>query len=72
MKWEDAKGNTFKASLTSKEVIALQRRQERFNAGAQSYNSLVAKAKELGIKGARVGMKRATLEQKIREHNKRG
>lgn len=68
--WEDANGKKFSASATRAETARMQARQERFNAGVQSYNQLLQQAKEMGIKGVRVGMKRKTLEQKIREHKR--
>ena len=66
--WEDASGKMFSASMTTKEVARFADRQARFAAGKKSYNELVSKAKSLGIKGVRVGMRRATIERKIREH----
>lgn len=68
--WEDAKGKRFSASATRTEKAREQARKERFNAGAQSYNQLVQQAKAMGIKGIRVGMKRKTIEKKIREYKK--
>lgn len=68
VKWEDAKGRSFNAAPTRNELEKAQHRQERFNAGAKAYNDLVAEAKALGIKGIRAGMRRKTIEDKIRKH----
>lgn len=65
--WEDASGKKFSASKTSKEIEYDKKRQAKYNAGVKSYNDLVSEAKALGIKGARVGLKRSTLLQKINE-----
>lgn len=68
--WEDASGKKFGASATRMEAARAKEAQDRFNAGVQSYNQLVRQAKQMGIKGIRVGMKRKTIEQKIRDHKK--
>ena len=65
--WEDAKGNTFSASKSAREIESANRRTKAFEAGKQSYNALIAEARSLGIKGVRVGMKRSTIEEKIRK-----
>lgn len=56
--------------MTRSEIARMQQKAERFNAGVKSYNALIAEAKAMGIKGVRTGMKRKTIEQKIREHKK--
>lgn len=68
--WEDASGKKFGSSATRAEAARAKQRQDRFNAGVQSYNQLVQQAKQMGIKGIRVGMKRKTIEQEIRDHKK--
>lgn len=65
--WEDAKGKKFGAGMTQREKEYAQNRQKRFEAGAKSYNDLLAKAKSMGIKGVRKGMKRSTIQRKIEE-----
>lgn len=68
--WQDSNGKKFGAGMTQKEKEYAQERTNRFAAGQKSYNELIAKAKDMGIKGIRVGMKRKTIEKKIREHQK--
>lgn len=47
---------------------ARQARQEAaFKAGAESYDKLIAWAKEHGVKGVRAGLRRATILAKIQE-----
>lgn len=66
--WQDANGKTFPASSTAKEIAQSAQRTAKFQAGVRSYNDLIAKAKLMGIKGVCSGMKRSTIEKKIREH----
>lgn len=68
MSWQDAKGKTFGSGMTQREKEYAAKRQEKFAAGQKSYNALLEEAKSLGIKGVRKGMKRKTLEEKIRKH----
>lgn len=68
--WEDAAGNRFSASFTEREIANAKNRAARISAGVSSYNSLIEHAKELGIKGIRKGMKRSTIEEKIKRHKK--
>lgn len=70
-KWSDADGKTFSASKSAREIESASRRAKAFEAGKQSYNALIAEAKALGIKGIRVGMKRSTIEEKIRKKKNR-
>lgn len=65
--WKDANGNFFQPSKTAKEIEREQKRQNAFNAGKQSYQELVQRAKDMGIKGVRVGMRRKTIEEKIKK-----
>lgn len=65
--WKDASGKTFQYGQTSKEKKFQKQREKRFEAGKKSYNQLVEQAKSMGIKGVRVGMKRSTIERKIKE-----
>lgn len=65
--WSDANGKDFSSSMTKKEVENAKKRGAAFKSGQNSYNELVAEAKRLGVKGARVGMKRTTLQKKIAE-----
>lgn len=69
--WQDANGKTFSASSTAKEIAQSAQRAARFQTGVKSYNDLIAKAKSMGIKGVRSGMKRSTIEKKIRENGGR-
>ena len=68
MSWQDANGKKFSAGQTQKEKEYATKRQEKFAAGQKSYNELIQQAKNMGIKGVRVGMKRKTIEEKIRKH----
>lgn len=61
--WEDANGKKFSAQKSASELA----RQSRFESGQKSYNALIAQAKAAGVKGVRVGMKRKTIEKKMRE-----
>lgn len=77
-RWEDKSGESFKYSLTKKDTERREdfkkrkaEREKRFEAGKQNYNALIAEAKALGIKGVRVGLKKKTLEKKIREAKNR-
>lgn len=70
MAWYDKQGRRFGSGMTQKEKEYASKRQERFSAGQKSYNELVQQAKDMGIKGVRVGMKRKTIEEKIRKHKK--
>lgn len=65
--YSDAEGKKFNSSYTAKEKEYAKQRAESFKQGQNSYNELVQRAKDMGIKGVRVGMKRKTLEQKIRD-----
>lgn len=56
--WEDSKGNTFGHSV----------KKSKGDNSKKSYTDLVKEAKELGIKGIRVGLRRKTLEEKIKKH----
>lgn len=69
--WSDASGKEFSPSMTKKEVENAKKRGAAFKSGQNSYNELVAEAKRLGVKGARVGMKRTTLQKKIAEAKNR-
>lgn len=71
VEWQDANGRRFSASMTKKEEERARERARRFQAGVDSYNALIAEAKALGVKGVRVGMKRKTIERKIREKKNR-
>lgn len=56
------------AILTEEEYLAeCQKQEERFQAGAERYNNLVAFAKEHGVKGVRVGMRTETIINKIHQ-----
>ena len=68
--WKDANGKEFSAGQTAKEKSDAQARQAAFDAGKASYNALIEYAKAQGIKGVRVGMKRATIEKKIKAAGK--
>lgn len=68
MSWQDANGKKFSAGQTQKEKEYAAKRQENFATGQKSYNALLEEAKSLGIKGVRKGMKRKTIEEKIRKH----
>ena len=41
--------------------------QKRFEDGCKAYDQLIAFAKDNGVKGVRSGMRRSTIEQKMRE-----
>lgn len=45
-----------------------ERRERAFSAGKDRYAALLEKAKAAGVKGVRVGMRTATIKQKMREH----
>ena len=66
--WQDKNGKKFGNGLTEREKAYAKKNADNFKAGVKSYNDLLSKAKDMGIKGVRKGMKRKTLEQKIREH----
>ena len=68
--WKDAQGRTFQPSKTTNEIQAEKKRKKAFEAGQKSYNDLVEQAKKMGVKGVRVGMKRKTIESKIRNFGK--
>ena len=63
--WEDADGIFYKVEKTAKELEQEAAQEARFEAGCKAYEELLAKAKALGIKGVRVGMRKATIEAKI-------
>lgn len=63
--WEDAEGNCFGPSKTAKELAIAAEKEQKFEAGKKAYNDLIEKAKAAGIKGIRVGMRRATIEAKL-------
>lgn len=65
--WEDSKGNKFGSSMTKREREYAENQIKRFESGRKSYEELVAKAKSMGIKGVRVGMRRTTIQKKIDE-----
>ncbi|EOT29502.1 hypothetical protein C805_00086 [Eubacterium sp. 14-2] len=67
MSWQDSKGKKFGSGMTQREKEYAQNRQKRFESGAKSYNDLLSKAKSMGIKGVRKGMKRSTIQRKIDE-----
>jgi len=54
----DADGNEI-------ETVEEARKAERFEAGCKNYDRLIQLAKDNGIKGVRVGLRRATIEQKL-------
>lgn len=66
--WIDSNGNEYKAQYTAKEKERETARKNAMDQGKQSYNELIAEAKRLGIKGIRVGLKRKTIEDKIRNY----
>ena len=56
------------ATMTDEEYREEQRKEdERFEEGCKRYENLVAFAKEHGIKGIRVGMRKNTILTKIAE-----
>lgn len=63
--WHDADGNSFQPSKTAKELERANAREQKFEAGKKAYEELIAKAKAAGVKGIRVGMRRATIEAKL-------
>lgn len=64
--WEDSNGKRFEAGMTQK-----QKEQKAYrDASRKPYYELVQEAKKMGIKGIRVGMKRKTIEEKIKKHKK--
>ena len=65
--YSDADGKKISPSMTAKEKEYAQQRAERFKQGQDDYNALLQQAKDMGIKGVRVGMKRKTLMQKIQD-----
>lgn len=65
--WKDANGKIYRAGMTEKEKKLQKQREKRFEAGKKSYNQLIEQAKSMGIKGVRVGMRRSTIERKIKE-----
>jgi hypothetical protein len=54
----DADGNMI-------ESVEDARSAERFEAGRKNYDHLIQLAKDNGIKGVRVGLRRVTIEQKL-------
>ena len=55
-------------TMTEAEYQAeLKAEQQRFEDGCKAYEKLIAFAKENGVKGVRSGMRKSTIEQKIRE-----
>lgn len=68
--WKDANGKEFSSGQTAKEKNNAQAKQAAFDAGKASYNALVAYAKAQGIKGVYVGLKRSTIEKKIKAAGK--
>lgn len=65
--WKDANGKIYRGGMTEQEKKFQKQRERRFEAGKKSYNQLVDQAKSMGIKGVRVGMRRSTIERKIKE-----
>ena len=63
--WNDADGVSYRAEKTAKELEQEAAQEARFEAGCKAYEELLARAKALGIKGVRVGMRKATIEAKI-------
>lgn len=60
--WRDGKGLRFKPSKTTKEI-----EYDRRSKSALNYYDLIKQAKSLNVKGVRVGMKRKTIEEKIKK-----
>lgn len=57
-----------KCTMTEEEYQAEQAAAEkRFEDGCKAYDQLLAFAKEHGVKGVRSGMRKSTIEQKMRE-----
>ena len=57
-----------KCTMTEAEYKAeLEEAESRFLAGCEAYDNLLAFAKQHGVKGVRSGMRKSTIEQKIRE-----
>ena len=55
-------------TLTEAEYQAeIEADEKRFEDGCAAYNKLVEFAKANGVKGVRIGMRKATIEQKMRE-----
>ncbi|WP_276691301.1 hypothetical protein [Acidaminococcus massiliensis] len=55
-------------TMTDKEVRAeVEAEEKRMEAGLERLKKLLSWAKEQGVKGVRKGMRRVTLEKKIRE-----
>lgn len=63
--WMDADGVRYDAGYTDRENESESRRSAAFESGKKSYEELIEKARSLGIKGVRSGMRRATIEEKI-------
>ena len=57
-----------KCTMTEEEYQAeLAAAEKRFKDGCKAYDELLAFAKAHGVKGVRSGMRKATIEQKMRE-----
>lgn len=57
-----------KCTMTEDEYRAeLEAAEKRFEDGCKAYDQLIAFAKANGVKGIRSGMRKATIEQKMRE-----
>lgn len=76
--WQDKAGKRFEWSLTKREEEWAKERAKRerkrakerkkaFEKGKKEYAELVQKAKDMGVKGIRVGLKKKTILRKIRE-----
>lgn len=57
-----------KCTMTEEEFEAEEKAEhERFEAGCSRYEKMIEFAKANGVKGVRVGLRRETIEKKIRE-----
>lgn len=65
--YTDSNGKKYNASYTAKEKQYAAERENKAKQSKESYAQLVQRAKDLGIKGAKVGWKAQTLRQKIAE-----
>lgn len=68
--YTDSNGKKYYASHTAKEKEYEAKRESKAKQSKENYMDLVQRAKELGIKGAKVGWKAQTLRQKIAEAEK--
>lgn len=66
--WYDATGRKIEPQATAKEAEIADRRIAKAVAAKKAYNDLLDRAKAMGVKGVRKGMKRKTIEEKIRNH----